>query len=475
MKIETVDGSRERQVLISLVTSKQVLAQVAAHWRKDFFYSRWSQAVAQLCVNFYRKHQDAPGKAMASLFATWSERQQDQEIVDRTSSFLASLSDEYEQQPESNPAYMIDVANRHFREVLAHRFKEAFESALAAHNLEAAEELIATYHKVEMGANSGIDLFQDENEVAAVFDDDASEKLIDYPKPLNTFFQDTLCRDSFIAFLGTDKSGKSMWLLDLAWRAMLQRRRVAYFEAGDMSKKQIERRFLVRAAVHPSRSSHPEGNWPCKIRMPEQIKIGRNAEGGRTTSVTYKPLTFDVPLNRELAWQACEKIMHGRINSKRSFFKLSCHPNSTLTVATIRATLEEWTVAGWVPDVVIIDYADILAPPVGKMEVRDQINTNWKQLRTLSQEFHCLVATATQSDAKGYEQGTLSRRNFSEDKRKLAHVTAMFGINKTDDEQEKGLCRLNYIVRREGSYSTRKCITVGQCLALAQPAVLAAY
>ena len=105
------------------------------------------------------------------------------------------------------------------------------------------------------------------------------------------------------------------------------------------------------------------------------------------------------------------------------------------------------------------------------MEERHRQNKIWKQLRSLSQERHCLVVTATQADAKSYESGLLHMKNFSEDKRKYGHVTAMYGLNQDKDGREKniGLMRINEIVLREGDYNTSKTVTVLQNLRRGRP------
>ena len=62
-------------------------------------------------------------------------------------------------------------------------------------------------------------------------------------------------------------------------------------------------------------------------------------------------------------------------------------------------------------------------------------------------------------------------KNFSEDKRKYAHVTAMYGLNQDPQDREKkiGLMRINEIVVREGDFSNTKEVTVIQNLARGRP------
>jgi replicative DNA helicase len=163
--------------------------------------------------------------------------------------------------------------------------------------------------------------------------------------------------------------------------------------------------------------------------------------------------------------------MKGKVKSKKSYLKLSCHPNSSISVKGIEGILQTWERVDWIPDVVVIDYADILAPLDGKADTREQINQTWKALRGMSQKLHCLVVTATQADAASYKVDTLTRSNFSEDKRKHAHVTGMVGLNQTKEEKLNGVLRLNWLDLREAEYTEYRCVHVAGCLALASPAM----
>ena len=111
----------------------------------------------------------------------------------------------------------------------------------------------------------------------------------------------------------------------------------------------------------------------------------------------------------------------------------------------------------------IIDYPDILAPEDPRQEKRHQINDTWKALRRLSQVLHCCVIAPTQADADAYKGKTQSMSNFSEDKRKMSHVTGMLGLNQTDEEKMAGVMRLNWIVLREAEFVSSQCLYVAQC------------
>jgi len=122
-----------------------------------------------------------------------------------------------------------------------------------------------------------------------------------------------------------------------------------------------------------------------------------------------------------------------------------------------------------------IDYADILAPPAGVRETLDQIDATWRHLRRLSQELHCLVITATQASALAYSDkgAVLGKKHFSGRKTKLAHVNGMLGMVVTAADRDKGLARLNWVVRRDARYSEAAQLLMVGCLDCGCPLICA--
>jgi hypothetical protein len=80
----------------------------------------------------------------------------------------------------------------------------------------------------------------------------------------------------------------------------------------------------------------------------------------------------------------------------------------------------------------------------------------------------------TQIKALGYSKELLSMNDFSEDKRKFAHVTAMYGLNQTSEEKQIGIMRINELVVREADFNPLRPITILQRLQIGRP-YLGAY
>jgi hypothetical protein len=317
---------------------------------------------------------------------------------------------------------------------------------------------LVSINKIELGNGSLVKPPQDYIPWAQAFDSDRRSPLINYSGGLEKFFGGALSRESLISFMGPDKTGKSFWLLDVAFRAIKARRRVAYFEVGDLMQDEVLLRLGSRASRIPLE--------PGTIHIPLEI------DSETKQVVDYDERTFTEGLSARHAYKTFRKICRNR-----DVFRLSCHPNGTISVDGLRQILSDWHRGGWMADVVVIDYADILEPPRGLLDPLVQTDETWKRLRRMSQELHCLVVTASQSNAAAYQDktSTLGRKHFSGRKTKLAHVNGMIGINYNDEDKKNGVMRLNWVVKRKGKYEESKSVTVAGCLDVAAPAIISVF
>jgi len=464
MKVEKRRGREERQVLIGLIADDTVLGRVSREVKENPFpfQSRWANLICKWCCSYYDKYGKAPKKDIVSLFEKWAKKSPNEEMVSLVEQFLSECSQEYERE-DLNSKFLIDLAGEYFNLVKLKKLAEEIEDATGAHRTSEALQLINDFTKIKVGREKEIDLLQDKQAIREAFAQ-GDEVLVKYPGALGRFFQHAFERDGFLAFMGPEKVGKSFWLLDVAWRAMLQRKRVAFFECGDLSQVQVLQRFAIRAARLP--------RYPGNVMLPKKIRRDSSGE----IIVSKEKRKFEEGVSWRKAVKAFNSVARNKVKSKRSFFKLSCHPTVSLSVDNLKTILQTWErEQDWIPDLILIDYADILGPPSGVKEKREQINTNWQLLRALSQEYHCLVVTATQSDTASYGAGLLSMKNFTDDKRKFSHVTGMIGLNSQAEEREKGIVRLNWLVLRNAKFNSLRCVTVAECKDLANPAICSIF
>ena len=454
MKVKTKKGGAEREVVIGMITSREVLSQIAPKWTsKGMFSSAWSNIIGNWCVDYYNKYNKAPKKLIKSIFTAWAEEQTNEDTVNLVSTYLESLSEEYDTQGV-NAKYTVDRASELFNKVRLEKIKLQLEGLIETGDLTKAYSLLTQANRIELGLGSGVDLFQDKSSMLSALNGTKNDILINFPGPLGEFFGDTLERDGFVSILAPEKRGKTFVMMELAWQAVTEGKKVLFLECGDLSQRQLLYRFATRAAGRPIKAK--QYNYPKKI-----YKNFEDADATVETDVR-QPMK---DLSPEDVWKKFDAI--AQKNPKLPLLKVYTYPTMSITVKDIVELSKTLGRKGWQPDVIVIDYADILAPVNGGIDTRHQINETWARLRGLSEQNNGLVITASQADAKSYKNDLLSMDNFSEDKRKFAHVTACFGLNQREMEKKNDVMRLNWIVRRESESLTSKVVYTAGCRSIA--------
>ena len=426
MQIEKKDASLEKRILMALITDAIVCGRIAPHWKKNLFESKWANLVGAWCISYFEKYGKAIGSHIQARFEQWATKNDTDTATQRLIGLLLDgLSEDYTTAPDHSSDYIVDLAAQHFNRIRTLRLSDSLRNAIESGDDAHAEDLFNAYRRIELGVGAGVDVLRDKAAIESAFAT-MDEDLVVYPEALGGFFKGAFTRDSFVSFVAVEKKGKSWWLMDLGWRGMEQGRNVAFFQIGDMSQNQMIRRFMIRAAKRPGKPSR-QGS---PTRFPKTLELPPKS---RRAVPSFKTRVFSKPLDWQTAWTACQKIVGTDENIR---LKLSCHPNGTASIHTIASILETWErIESWVADIIIIDYADLLTP-ISVGDPIHQINETWKAMRSLSQSRHCLLVTATQANAAAITAETLGPQHFSGNKLKMAHVTAMCGINQTPAEKK---------------------------------------
>lgn len=464
MRIESYEGDSEKNAVTALITSEAVLARISPQWDGKLFSSDEANYIAKLCVAYYRRFGKAPQANIQTLVSNRLENNRiDSRQVRLIEKLLESLSDRYERSEDQNDDLLIDNTAKHIRAVRIRRTAEEALAALNSGELEQAHAKLESYETINTTSATGIDLFTDDEPIRSLFRRDSGESIIEYPGALGKFFGRSLSRGAFVNFIAAEKTGKSYWLMDMAYRAALQRRKVAFFGVGDMTEDEMLERFIVRACCRPKKSG--------SYRYPKEIK---RVKEDHPPKVTYTTRDHGDDLSEEEAINAARFVQSRKIRSRNPYCRIYFHPSGTCSVQMISDELSSLERRGFYTDVCVIDYADILAMPAGVRDRRDQINENWSQLRALSQAHRVLLLTATQAPARSYGKERIGKGDFTDDKRKRSHVTGEISLTIPDDSRDQ-VYRLGWTVRRAERADTGRILYVAECRAIANPAVLSTF
>lgn len=504
----------ERKIVIGLVTSTEYIQQIEPVLNLRLFEGPVMRRLASWCMEYYEKYKKAPDKNIQTIYLTKAKDLPIELAEDIEEEILPNLSEEFDEDG-FNLDYMVEKTFEYFKQRNLQLFSEEIQGLLEDGQMLEAEKLAGEYKSLAIDDEITLDLSHEvtqtrvERAFTRVF-----ESVITYPDPLGKLWNQQLRKGGFVALMASEKKGKTFRLLDMSMHGYKHNKsKVAFFQAGDMTEDEQ----LIRIAVYLLQRSnneeyclqHFEPVRDCLLNQIDECELDqRECDFGIFDGMQERRVREDITLSdleeafrnnkdyrsctncskyeqqsglgvawirrvgkvRPITTEEAKKAYEEFFNTNQSF-KLSSYANGTLRVSDIRNQLDIWERQdGFIPDIITIDYADILVPEA-KTEFRHQQNEIWKSLRGLSQERHALVLTATQADAASYEKDRLTMSNFSEDKRKYAHVTAMYGLNqdKSGREKEIGLMRINTIVRRDGDFNSTREVTVLQNLRKGRP------
>ena len=217
MRAIKYDSSDLRQVLIGMITDRTVCARIASQWGDGgLFDVQYANLIADWCVSHLMKYGEPPNKRIQHKFEHWAEHTNTpQATIELVAKFLGSLSDEHEQEEKASD-YLLDVAGRYLNKVKLRRMIEDVQSDLDRGRVEDAYQTVVGISRVELGVGSVVKPAEDFDVWRQAFDVNRRKELIGYPGDLGKEINPILTRDSLLAIMASDKTGKSWWLLDLA-------------------------------------------------------------------------------------------------------------------------------------------------------------------------------------------------------------------------------------------------------------------
>lgn len=484
----------ERKIVIGLISNTKFLEKVIELINVRYVNSKEAQLIMLWCFEHYKKYKRAPKRQIQDIYISkLRETNIPKKKAELIEEILESLSDEFEKD-SIDIEYLTEQTVIYSKTCKLNAYIEEIQDKADSGDVIGAESLIDEYTPPEDIQSSAVIPLNSSKQIKEAFDQ-ATKPLIRYPGDLGDLLNYSMTRESFVAFMGQSKGGKSWFLLDAMFRSAKQGRKVVFVQCGDMSQAQTERRqgiylykksdmkkycgtqyIPVMDCIHNQNGNceekhreDPDGEFPFDgLSKDEIVKLTKHDliqameeypdhlpcyECKRRKMSQFKgTIWYKVrePVT-PLTWKDLYKLINKKHKHVLSNMRIITYPSEMLTMAKLNQEVDILEKTGFTPDVLILDYIDLVAADndTRNEQRRDQINYKWQRSRRLSQERKILFLTVTQSDAQGFNKQFLTKDNFNNDKRCLDHVTAMFGINISRNEKMKGIYRINDIAGRE--------------------------
>jgi len=148
-------------------------------------------------------------------------------------------------------------------------------------------------------------------------------------------------------------------------------------------------------------------------------------------------------------WNSKEEI-YKRVKDLEGRLIVKEYPTKTATTQTIENHLEKLIRLGMTPDVVIVDYGDLLRPIHQRKEKRNELESIYEELRALSQKYCCPVWTASQTNRSGLNAEVITMESISEAFNKCFVADFIFTISRTIEDKTSNEGRIFIAKNRNG-------------------------
>jgi len=137
------------------------------------------------------------------------------------------------------------------------------------------------------------------------------------------------------------------------------------------------------------------------------------------------------------------KDMPGRLIVKE-------YPTKTATTNSIRLHIEKLKMRGINPDMIIVDYGDLLRPISSQKEKRNELETIYEELRGIAAETNCPVWTASQTNRSGLNAEVITMESISEAFNKCFVADLIFSVSRTVEDKTTNSGRIFIAKNRNG-------------------------
>ncbi len=475
----TVSVTEEKRIITGLITSSKFTKDILQVFQLDYFVNSYLKTIASWCIAFYEEHERCPYVHINDIFESESHKLKESES-ELIGDLLKTLSDTYD--PESiNIEYLKDCTIDYFRkrelEIMVNNISVLKEKG----EYDDAESEIDRFKKVTLDLDSGVLInLGNIEQVTEIYKqrDEEDKNFFQLPGDLGRYLGN-FKRGDVIGYYAPAKRGKSFTLVDHFKHAVLQKRKTIFWSV-EMTKTEITPRIMK--AFQPM--IEEEGEYPYPVFDCKKNQTGECADRESGVIIldgdeliddpTHIPCTkcksrnykhdYDVTVHTQSIFRKADDIfsvrelLEGKLRDEgmasifNKYARLSVHPKYTLTYDKMMRDIEVWdSKEGFIPDIFIIDYVDIL--DVGsKFDDYRAVDEAWKLMARMAGEFNALVITATQANKEGHKAAVLDSTHQAGFYGKNQHVNLMVGLNQTPGEKEAGIIKYGITEARSQSY-----------------------
>jgi len=126
------------------------------------------------------------------------------------------------------------------------------------------------------------------------------------------------------------------------------------------------------------------------------------------------------------------------------------YPTKSASTETIKNHIERLRKKGIEPDMIIMDYADLLRPTRSSKEKRYDLESTYEELRAIAQIYKCPVWTASQTNRSGLNAEVITMEAISEAFNKCFVADFICSLSRTVQDKQSNKGRMFIAKNRNG-------------------------
>lgn len=448
MKREKLNTLTERDLLVGLIVSEKFCREIVPVLNPRLLEIEYARIVAGWIKEFYNNFKTNPGKDILKLYRAKCDEITDEDLQDNVLTFVEKVCSDFDDLKTFNDEFVMNQSLVYLKCRSLKNLAEDIDAYITSGDVNKAENAVTKYKSVEKNSGKSVSLLHNTEAVINSFTQE-DEVLFEFAGAYGSVVG-KVHREDFISYLAPMKRGKTFALIDAGVVAVQHGLKVLHVSL-EMSETQMSKRYWTSLSGQLN-----EDNDNINYSYFEKT----DTEDERCWEIKHKIISRKAV--------SVSQVKNKQKNFRRLFrggdIRIWAVPAYSLTVESLDIELDRLDQQeNFIPDVVIVDYADIMSPS-DKSDYRNQLDGIWKRLRGLAQKRKCAVFTASQSGRASIDKNADSK-DIAEDIRKLAHITSMIALNQTQEEKKNGVLRLKQLALREGEAEFREAVCT-QCLAI---------
>lgn len=474
-KVEKVENTVEELIITGMIVDKTFIQEIYKAALPEYFDTEINKIIIGWLREYFEQNKNCPGEEIFDIF------QMNQQFLDKNESavirmFLNKISQEYSGRV-FNSIYVLPKAFEYL-ENNAYKYKQKIiGQELRRGNLQKVKNIFNSATKEIFNQVTTWKSLSDQEFLTSWWGE-KQEAAMSFPGALGEYMPN-IERGRLYALLGPPKRSKSFWLLEWAYNGIWEKLNTVFFSL-EMNANEVDYRWKERISGKGILTKKSKvftiPVLDCLHNQKDECSMDECTSPG--TSVysnilrdsyedhpEHKPCTYCRGIDDQ--FQPCTWMIKKRINRlslKEAIInqeELDAHvgkdririitfPIGTATVENLENSLEELERhENFIPDLIVIDYADILKEDLRLGDKRHRVGDNWQKLSRMAKVRNAIVVTASQGNRNSAKKNRLDVDDVSEDFSKIMTIDGIFAINEINfDQPNKWQIDKNWQIQR---------------------------